>query len=63
MEEERIDDMNVQEEPKEEQPEVYVERPGWQVWLARIGFVIFILIVLYQIFYLATGGKYANPWN
>lgn len=63
MEEERIDDMNVQEEPKEEQPEVYVERPSWQVWLARIGFVIFILIVLYQIFYLATGGKYAHPWN
>ena len=59
MEEERIDNP----EELEEQPEVYTERPGWQVWFARIGLVIFILIVLYQIFYLATGGKYANPWN
>ena len=59
MEEERID----KPEELEKQPEVYTERPAWQVWLARIGFVIFILIVLYQIFYLVTGGKYANPWN
>ena len=59
MEEERIDNP----EEQGEQPEVYTERPTWQVWLARIGLVIFILFVLYQIFYLATGGKYANPWN
>ena len=59
MEEERIDNP----EELEAQPEVYTERPRWQVWLARIGLVIFILFVLYQIFTIATGGKYANPWN
>ena len=59
MEEERIDNPEVQEE----QQEVYTERPTWQVWLARIGLVIFILFVLWQAFHLATGGKYANPWN
>ena len=61
MEEERIDNFEGQEEP--EVQEVYTERPRWQVWLARIGLVIFILFVLYQIFTIATGGQYAYPWN
>ena len=60
MEEERIDNPGTEEQTE---PEVYTERPRWQVWLARVGLVIFILIVLYQIFTIATGGKYANPWN
>ena len=59
MEEERIDNPEVQEE----QQEVYTERPTWQLWLARIGLVIFILFVLWQVFHIATGGAYANPWN
>jgi hypothetical protein len=61
MEEERIDNS----EELEEQPEaeVYTERPTWQVWLARLGLILFILFVLYQVFTIATGGKYANPWN
>ena len=57
MEEERID------KPEEQEQEVYTERPRWQVNLARIGLVIFILFVIYQIFNLATGGKYAYSWN
>ena len=60
MEEERIDNAGVEEQPE---TEVYTERPTWQVWLARIGLVIFILFVLYQIFHIATGGIYAHPWN
>ena len=59
MEEERIDHPEVQEE----QQEVYTPRPRWQLWLARIGLVIFILFVVYQIFHSATGGQYAHPWN
>ena len=61
MEEERIDNFEGQEEP--EVQEVYTERPTWQLWLARIGLVIFIQFVLWQAFHLATGGAYANPWN
>ena len=57
-----MDEMKENQLPEEEN-QGYTPRPAHQVWLARIGFVIFILIVLYQIFYLATGGKYANPWN
>ena len=40
MEEERIDNPEVQEE----QQEVYTERPAWQLWLARIGLVIFLIL-------------------
>jgi hypothetical protein len=51
-----------QELPEDPQ-EGYTPRPTWQVWLARIGLVIFILFVIYQIFEIATGGQYAYPWN
>ena len=34
----------------------YVPRPAWQVWLARLGLVLFLLIVAYQILSIATGG-------
>ena len=36
--------------------EGYVPRPAWQVWAARIGLVLFILFVIYQIMSIATGG-------
>ncbi len=36
--------------------EGYVPRPAWQVWGARIGLVLFILFVIYQILNIATGG-------
>ena len=35
--------------------EGYVPRPKWQVWAARIGLVIFILLVIAQIINLARG--------
>ena len=36
--------------------EGYVPRPAWQVWAARVGLVLFIAFVIYQIFQLAGGG-------
>lgn len=41
--------------PEKEQ-EGYIPRPGWQVWGARIGLVIFILLVIAQIVNIARGG-------
>lgn len=42
-------------EPQQEQ-ESYVPRPRWQVWAARVGLVLFILFVIYQILTIARGG-------
>ena len=36
--------------------EGYVPRPAWQVWAARIGVVIFILLVILQLVNIARGG-------
>ena len=38
-----------------ERQEGYEPRPAWQVWAARIGVVIFILLVIAQIINLARG--------
>ena len=35
----------------------YVPRPRWQVWAARAGLVIFILIVIAQLLQIAGMGK------
>ena len=34
----------------------YVPRPAWQVWAARVGLVLFILFVIYQVLAIASGG-------
>ena len=36
--------------------EVYTPRPAWQVRMARIGLVIFILFVIWQAMQIAMGG-------
>lgn len=41
---------------KESQQE-YVPRPGWQVWGARIGLVLFLLLVALQILSIFRGGQ------
>ena len=46
----------MEENRKEEQQEQYVPRPMWQVWLARVGLVLFILFVIYQYLAIARGG-------
>ena len=39
----------------EEQTQVYTPRPAWQVHMARVGLVIFILFVIWQAVQLAGG--------
>ena len=45
-----------QKEAAEEEHVGYVPRPAWQVWLARIALVLFIIIVFGQIYRIARGG-------
>ncbi len=42
--------------PVNPEEESYVPRPQWQVWGARVGLVLFIIFVLYQILGIARGG-------
>ena len=46
----------MEKEPMEQRPEGYVPRPAWQVWAARVGLVLFVLFVIYQILTIAKGG-------
>ena len=39
--------------PEEER---YTPRPAWQVWAARVGVVVMILFVIWQILQIAGGG-------
>lgn len=50
-----MEEMQKEMMPPEEQ-KGYVPRPEWQIWGARIGLVLFILFVIYQIFEIARGG-------
>ena len=45
-----------EEDPAEETP-VYVPRPAWQVWAARVGLVIMIICVILYYWQIASGGK------
>lgn len=40
-----------------EETEHYVPRPRWQVWCARIGLVLFLIFVVYQLLAVAGGGR------
>ena len=40
----------------EETPK-YVPRPAWQVWLARISLVLFVLLILMYYLHIARGGR------
>ena len=44
------------ENEKLENQESYTPRPMWQVWLARVGLVLFILFVIYQYIAISRGG-------
>ena len=54
MEEERIENTDTSTEVQTEKP--YVPRPAYQVWAARIGLVLAILFVIYQLLQIAGGG-------
>ena len=57
MEEERKETIPEEESP-DTQPEEprYVPRPKWQVWAARIGLVLFILMLVFYYLNIARGG-------
>lgn len=47
----------MEEEKKEmEEKEGYEPRPAWEVWAARVGLVLMLLFVIYQIITIAGGG-------
>ena len=48
--------MEKQVQPPIPEEEGYVPRPAWQVWAARIGLVLFLLVVAYQVISIARGG-------
>jgi len=53
MDEQRLD-------PNEEQQENvggYVPRPKWQIWLARIGLVLFIFVIIMYYINMFRGGR------
>ena len=50
-----MENTNENKKPEQEQ-EGYVPRPAWQVHMARIGLVLFILFVIWQILQIAGGG-------
>ena len=43
------------EQPVEETP-TYIPRPAWQVWAARIGLVVFIIILIMYYINISRGG-------
>ena len=51
-------DKEKEQQPQEaaEETTAYVPRPAWQVWLARVALVLFIIIVIGQILRMARGG-------
>ena len=52
-------DENMEKQPAEaavEETGSYIPRPAWQVWLARVALVLFIIIVIGQILRIARGG-------
>ena len=50
-----MEDERIPFDPESEE-ESYVPRPQWQVRMARVGLVLFILFVIYQVLTIAFGG-------
>ncbi len=44
------------ENEEQDKQDSYTPRPAKEVWLARIGLVVFILFVIYQIIAISRGG-------
>ena len=52
-------DNNMEKQPQTDAAEEntgYIPRPMWQVWLARIGLVLFLIVVFGQLLRIARGG-------
>ena len=54
--EEMRDNENLEQDTILPEEEGYVPRPAYQVWAARIGLVLVILFVIYQLLQIAGGG-------
>ena len=48
--------MDEMKENQDFEEQGYVPRPAWQVWMARVGLVLMILFVIYQLLNIAAGG-------
>ena len=48
---------NEQEPLPEEETPLYTPRPRWQVWAARIGLVLFLIVLLMGYINLMRGGS------
>jgi hypothetical protein len=55
MENEELE-MTPETEPEQELKQVYVPRPAWQVWGARIGLAVVIISIALYYWYIASGG-------
>lgn len=55
-----MDEVISVEEKEELEPQKpgYSPRPAWQLWAARIGLVLFILVVIYEYLSIARGGLF-----
>ncbi len=49
-------DENKKNQLPEDENTGYTPRPLWQVWMARVALVLFIIIVIGQILRIARGG-------
>lgn len=47
---------NTNETQSEKSQEPYVPRPAWQVWAARVGLVLFLILVAAQVISIFRGG-------
>ena len=56
MEQEREELEQIPEQPETETPK-YQMRPQWQIWAARIGLVLFLLLLFLYYFTMFTGGR------
>lgn len=53
-----MDDIGKEESiNQDELSDGYKPRPAWQLWMARIGLIIFIVFVILQVMQIYTGGR------
>ena len=56
MEKQEPEQQEAQQPAPEQEKDVYVPRPAWQVWLARIGVVVVAVAFILYLIQIATGG-------
>ena len=56
MEKQELEQQEAQQPAPEQEKDVYVPRPAWQVWGARVLLVIFIIFLIMYYINIARGG-------